>query len=47
MLAYPQFSALTALRALEPAPARCKSPSKLGFCSLTRSFPFFVFIIPL
>ena len=33
-----KLSPLTALRALEPASARCKSSSKLGFCSLNRSF---------
>ena len=36
-------SALIALRALETAHARCKSSSKLGFCSLTRSFHLSVF----
>ena len=36
-------STLTALRALETAHARCKSSSKLGFCSLTRSFHLSVF----
>ena len=32
------FSVLTALRALEPAHARCESSNKFDFRSLTRSF---------
>ena len=35
-----KFSVLTTLSVIEPAPARVKSSSKLGFCSLTRGFPF-------
>ena len=35
-----QFSVLTTLSVIEPAPARVKSSSKLGFCSLTRGFQF-------
>ena len=41
-LSFP-LSLLTALRALEPALARCKSSSKLGFCSLNRSFQFVLY----
>ena len=39
-------SPLTARRAVEPAIARCKSSSKLGFCSLNRSFHLSVFTFP-
>jgi hypothetical protein len=32
------LAALTALRTLEVAYARCKSSNQFGFCSLTRTF---------
>ena len=37
------LAALTALRALEVAYARCKSSNQFGFCSLTRSFHLSVY----
>jgi hypothetical protein len=39
--------ALTALRALEVAYARCKSSNQFGFCSLTRNFHLSAFRFPL